>query len=122
VGRRDTYQRGRRIPLLGELDELVSNVEFRVNQDGIGPGVGICTGPVERLGYGPPGDQRLGPRDDKEVLGDLRILAGPNLARVFIDGYEITADSGVKTAALRKQVVLDAHSSDSGGVELPGGD
>src|SRR5215467_6500745 len=85
-----------------------------MNQDGVSSGFGIGLCPLQRFVLSPPGDQRLCAGDHQEVRHSLSRLGRFDLPAVLFDRNQLPADAGVKTAALRVYVVLDANGGDSG--------
>ena len=72
--------------------------------------IGLCA--LESLDHAAAGNKGFDPRNDAEIVVDLTVLAGLDLAAEFVDvGQRLTiADEGI---CFGKQLVLDADTGDA---------
>ena len=84
-----------------------------MNQYGIGTGLRIGLGAFQRLLLTPTGNQGFGASDDHEIGHRLCRFGSLNLPAMFIDGDQLPADAGVKTAPLGIDVILNADRSNT---------
>src|SRR5690242_11107416 len=85
-----------------------------MDQYGVGSRFGIGLRTLQGFLLTPTGNQRFRAGDHHEVRHRLGRLRGFDFSAMFFNWNQLTADTGVKTATLRVDVVLDADGGDTG--------
>ena len=112
IGRGDHHQPGLAVPSPRKGDDLARCLLLGVDEDHIGPGLGVGMGSLQRLLEPEIGDQGFRACDHQQVTFALCGAGRSDLALKFLNPDEVLPAAGEEARILGNSLVLDNYRGD----------